>query len=655
MVLSQLNENQKIAVTHTNGPLLVLAGAGSGKTRVLTHRAAWFVEQKIASPQNILLLTFTNKAAGEMKERILKLVNEAPGFAGTFHSFCARVLRIDGEGIGIPNNFLIYDAGDTKDAIKDIINSLNLNPETYKPGAVAAQISDAKTQMLAPHQYAEIVKGDYQEGVYKIYQEYEKYLKEIGALDFDDLLLKAVNLFESENRILNKWQGRLTHTLVDEWQDTNKIQYKLTKQLVGKGGNITAVGDASQSIYSWRGADYRNINYLKHDYPNITVVNLEQNYRSTQNILSAANAVISKNKSHPILSLWTNKTSGEKIKIYQAKSGYDEASFVVNEIEKLTTSHQSPITYGACAVLYRTNAQSRVLEEALLHAGIPYTLVGGVRFYDRKEVKDVLSYLRLLVNPKDKVSKNRVKKLGKRRFESFEKLIKELQSENSTGHPERPEGTDGSSFIETMTTLDLLDTVLQKTDYLAKYERETEENVARLENIKELRSVATEFPNITEFLENVALVEAEPSYAKASEDKQDESGKIRSRIMDHGSQRNSVTLMTLHAAKGLEFPVVFIVGMEEGLFPHSRSLFDIHELEEERRLAYVGMTRAEEMLFISYAGKRLYFGQKTSNPPSRFISDIPEEFLESVGFVELPTSDPDDLDSFDRIVDKYLK
>jgi DNA helicase-2/ATP-dependent DNA helicase PcrA len=450
--------------------------------------------------------------------------------------------------------------------------------------------------MLSANQYAEFAKGDWQEVVFKVWVAYDKILKEVGALDFDDLLLKAVALFSKNNEVLSKWQERLTHIFVDEWQDTNKIQYALTKLLVGKRKNITAVGDASQSIYSWRGADFRNINYLIRDFPNIKIINLEQNYRSTQNILNAANSVISKNTTHPILRLWTQKGAGEKIRLYTARNGLDEASFVVGEIIELT--HQRT-DFSDIAVLYRTNAQSRVLEEALLHSGIPYVLVGGTRFYDRKEIKDVLSFLRLLVNPKDNVSRRRIEKLGVRRLEKFKDLKEEIRD------------------LEGLTTLDLLDTVLERTGYLDLFQKETEENLARLENIKELRSVATEFPNLNEFLENVALVEAEESTSKS------ELGK--------DAQKDAVTLMTLHAAKGLEFPVVFIVGMEEGLFPHSRSLWDANELEEERRLAYVGITRAKNLLYLSYATRRLYFGEKISNPPSRFIIDIPEELLKGAG------------------------
>ena len=594
-ILTDLNPKQQEAVTYTDGPLLILAGAGSGKTRCLTRRAAYLILEKGVPSREILLTTFTNKAAGEMKERIRKLIGDEPGFVGTFHSFCVRVLRIDGKEIGIKSNFVIYDEQDQKEAIKEILTVMDLSVESFNPSAVATTISGAKSQMLSPLQFGEIAQGEWQEKVFVIYSEYEKFLKKVGALDFDDLLLKTVDLFEKSPETLSKWQKRLTHILVDEWQDTNKIQYRLTKLIVGKNENITAVGDISQSIYGWRGADYKNVNYLIKDFPNIKIVNLEQNYRSTQNILSAANSVISKNTTHPSLNLWTKNSQGEKIRIYRAKNGFDEASFAVNEIISLTTKD---FDHKDIALLYRTNAQSRVLEETLLRAGIPYTLVGGVRFYSRKEIKDVISYLRLLTNPKDRVSKNRALKIGKRRFEKFKEFMKSTNN------------------IEKYSTLDLLDSVLQKTDYLSKYQKESEENLMRLENIKELRSVAAEFPEIKDFLENVALVQAEQNELGVVKPFKKPSGKI--------------TLMTLHAAKGLEFPVIFIVGMEEGLFPHSRSLFDIDQLEEERRLAYVGMTRAKKLLYLTFANRRLYFGQKTSNPPSRFIIDIPDNLSEGI-------------------------
>jgi DNA helicase-2/ATP-dependent DNA helicase PcrA len=620
--ITGLNKEQKQAVTYTGGPLLVLAGAGSGKTKVLTHRVAYFISQGLIKPENALLLTFTNKAANEMKERVFHLVNSrefsvnSSPVVGTFHSFCAKVLRIDGRHIGIPVGFVIYDEQDQKDLVRQILEELNLDTDQYNPAAILNGISDAKNQMLSPSEYKDFIKGEWQEVVAKVYQAYEKKIKENDALDFDDLLIKTVKLFKDVPEVLEKWQRQLTHIFVDEWQDTNKIQYTLTKLLVGKRKNITAVGDASQSIYSWRGADYRNINYLIRDYPDIKIVNLEQNYRSTQNILDAANLVISKNTTHPILKLWTEKSAGAKIRLYSARNGFDEADFVVDEINNLGK-------FSDVAVLYRTNAQSRVLEEAFLHAGIPYMLVGGVRFYDRKEIKDVISMNKYLVNPKDSVSRKRIEKIGLRRFEKLKEI----------------------SDISGLTTLDILDAVIQKTDYLALFQRESEENLARLENLKELRSVATEFPNINDFLENVALVEAGPSIHNTK----------------YQIPGDKVTLMTLHAAKGLEFPTVFIVGMEEGLFPHSRSLMDTNQLEEERRLAYVGITRAKEILYLTYASSRLYFGERISNPPSRFIMDIPENLIENIGGNSF--SKPDDLKlnsvddikgTFDDIIEKYL-
>ena len=465
----------------------------------------------------------------------------------------------------------------------------DLSEDSYKPSSISAEISQAKSMMLSPLEYGEFARNDWQQTIFKIYLEYEKSLKEQDALDFDDLMLKTVKLFKDFPEVLSKWQERLTHIFVDEWQDTNKIQYLLIKLLVGRRKNFTAVGDASQSIYSWRGADFKNINYLSKDYPNLKVINLEQNYRSTQNILSAANAVISKNTSHTVLSLWTDKELGQKIKIYKANSGLEEASFVVSEIIKL----QKDYNLKDIAILYRTNAQSRTIEEALLHSGIPYVLVGGVKFYERKEVKDILCYLRLLTNPKDRVSLKRAIKIGKRKLEKFEELKNSIQN------------------LDEFTTLDLLDNVIEKTGYLELFAKESEENLSRLENIKELRSVATQFPNINEFLENVALVEAEET-AKGL-------GK---------NSNEKITLMTLHSAKGLEFSVVFIMGMEEGLFPHSRALWEKGQLEEERRLAYVGITRAKELLYLTYANRRLYFGQNVANPPSRFIIEIPEDLID---------------------------
>jgi len=608
--MNELNKQQQEAVEYTNGPLLVLAGAGSGKTKVLTQRVTYLINKKIVNPENCLLLTFTNKAAKEMKER---MGNIDLGFAGTFHGFCVRVLRSDGEKIGIDRNFLIYDDSDQKDLIKNIINELGIK-DSIKPASILYAISEAKNQMLTPNAYADITSGDFGQAVSSVYKAYERKLKEINALDFDDLLIKTVLAFEVPG-VISKWRERIKQIFVDEWQDTNKIQYKLIRLLDGDRGVITAVGDASQSVYSWRGADYRNINYLVKDYKNIKIINLEQNYRSTQNILEAANSVISKNTGHPILKLWTEKGEGEKISLFSARSGFDEAEYVAKEIYKSVRHGDNE--YIDFAVLYRTNAQSRVLEEALLHSGIPYTLIGGVRFYDRKEIKDILSYLRLIANKKDVVSEKRAMALGKRRYEKFQNLT-----------------IDTDKF----TTLEIMDAVLSATEYLTKFKEDDPEDAERLENIKELRSVAIEFPNLLDFLENVSLVEAGPI----------------------NQNRNAVTLMTLHSAKGLEFPIVFMVGMEEGLFPHSRSLWEKDQMEEERRLCYVGITRAKEVLYMSYASKRLFYGETSTNAPSRFLSDIPEELLN--GRIEMVTEDSyndsqindNDL-NFDNILDKYLK
>lgn len=626
--MDDLNKEQREAVTYNGGPLLVMAGAGSGKTKVLTQRVAYFIKNGLVEAKDCLVLTFTNKAANEMKQRI---GNDDIGFAGTFHGFCVKVLRSDGKSLGIESNFLIYDENDQKDLIKEIINELGIK-NAIKPSSILYTISEAKNQMIDPSLYENLASGDVGNVISKIYTEYEKKLREINALDFDDLLLKTVKLFESQT-ILRKWQQKIKAIFIDEWQDTNKIQYKLIRLLDGNRGIITAVGDASQSVYSWRGADFRNINYLIDDYPQIHIVNLEQNYRSTQNILDAANSVISKNTTHPILKLWTEKDGGEKISVYAAKNGFDEAEYVVSKIQTLTNNSQlstavnnkqSAISYGNIAILYRTNAQSRVLEEALLHSGIPYTLIGGVKFYDRKEIKDILSYLRLLVNPKDSVSKKRVLALGKRRYEAFSKY------------------QISRAKYQEKTTLEIMDDVLSTTQYLTKFKETDLEDSERLENIKELRSVAVEFPNLIEFLENVSLVEAGPTTSNSQ-------------------QKNSVTMMTLHAAKGLEFPVVFIVGLEEGIFPHSRSLWEKEQLEEERRLMYVGITRAKETLILSYASRRLFYGETTTNAPSRFLADIPENLLNGViGSFQKDNFDndsqitDDDL-NFDNILDKYLK
>ncbi|MDO8503699.1 MAG: UvrD-helicase domain-containing protein [bacterium] len=614
-ILNDLNPEQQVAATFWGKPLLILAGAGSGKTRTLTVRAAWLIQEKGIPPENLLLLTFTNKAAGEMRDRITKLLSSATlfsalsthyPFAGTFHSFCARVLRETGHFLGIPNNFVIYDTNDQKELVKEAIQKLGLE-NSVKPQVALAEISQAKNELVNPLEYAGYVRGEWQKKVAQIYLEYQKLLKRNDALDFDDLLVQIVHLFKNYKDVLTKYRNRFQYILVDEWQDTNKAQYEITKMLASRDRNLTVVGDASQSIYGWRGADYRNITNLQRDFPELTTINLKRNYRSTQNILDAAYGVISKNKNHPILELWTENPKGERIKLYQARSELDEAAFIVNQVNQLI----GEVTYSDFAVLYRTNAQSRVLEEAFLHQGIPYVLVGNVSFYERREIKDILSYLRLIANSKDSVSRKRAEKLGKKRLIKFEEIAERLNPEKHT-------------------TLEVLDEILEKTGYLELYDKKNEEDLIRLENIKELRSVATEFPTLTQFLEQVALVEAA----------QDARGKIL--LASQEGNGGAVTLMTAHAAKGLEFSIVFITGLEEGLFPHSRSLFDSEQLEEERRLAYVGITRAKQKLYLTFASRRLIFGQRGSNLPSRFLSEIPENLLEG----EAPRDSLDDISDF---------
>lgn len=594
--LNELNPEQRKAAMHIKGPTLIFAGAGSGKTKVLTYKVAHLIADHAIPPHNILMCTFTNKAAQEMKHRISMLLRnnglptELP-YAGTFHSLAVKILRRDGMHIGIPPSFAIYDDQDQLDAIKEVLKKLDISAKNFNPNALLHTISEIKNELITALEYPQIARGYYQETVAQVYLEYQKLLQHNEALDFDDLLMKVVQLFEKFPPILGKYQEQYKYVLIDEYQDTNKAQYVLTRQLSGRYLNVCVVGDASQSIYRWRGADYRNITNFRVDYPNVKEFHLEQNYRSTQTILDAAYAVISKNTSHPILKLWTDKPKGQNITLYEARNEHDEALFVIQTIL------QSGQPYTDFAILYRTNAQSRVVEEALLHAGIPYILVGGTRFYERKEIKDVLAYLRVLANPKDTVSYKRIEKLGKGRLERFQKLLDRLQNENT---------------LVSETTLDLLDKVIDQTDYLSLYDANKEEEAYRLENIKELRSVATEFPDLTAFLENVALVERE--YEPDTVKKRD-------------AQRSAVTLMTIHTAKGLEFPTVFVIGMEEGLFPHSRSLLDKEELEEERRLCYVAITRAKDNLYLTHANHRLFFGSRTQNMISRFLGDIPEDIL----------------------------
>jgi len=600
-ILEDLNTDQKKAVEATNGPVLILAGAGSGKTRVLTTKVAYLILEKKVNPCHILMVTFTNKAADEMKGRIRKILGKQGKidlpYAGTFHSFCARLLRKEGKHLGIPVNFVIYDSKDSKDLIKEIIKRLGISEKQFSCGAVLATIEGAKNELMGPLEYGSFAAGYWQKTVAKIYIEYQKTLQNNEALDFSDLIFEVVRLFTKNAEVKRYYQNKYEYILVDEYQDTNKAQYELTLALAGRWRNVCVVGDCSQSIYGFRGADYRNVLTFKKSFSDVAVFNLERNYRSTQKILDSARSVISKNSGHPVLSLWTEKNKGEKIVVYQARNEKEEARFVIERIQELIVNNN--YSYSDFAVLYRTNAQSRVIEEAFLKTGVPYVLVGGTRFYERKEVKDVLSYLRLIYNPKDLVSYKRAEKIGKRRLAKFLDWYEKR----------------GGKISDDVTSK-ILEDVLRVTGYLSLYNnKKSEEDLARVENVNELASVAAEFSDLADFLENVALVEREY---------------LPTKPLSNGGHE-AVTLMTMHGAKGLEYVIVFLVGMEEGLFPHSRSMMRKEELEEERRLCYVGITRAKERLFLTFAVRRLYFGTYGNNPVSRFVEDIPEKLIEWKG------------------------
>lgn len=589
-ILAGLNEQQQEAVETTAGPVLVLAGAGSGKTRVLTQKLCYLLEKGLAYPSEILMVTFTNKAAAEMKERVIKMLGEKSEmpFMGTFHSYGARFLRIEGQRAGLSNNFVIYDEKDSTDLIANVMEDLSISIKTTKPQAVKYNISSAKNEMVSDSEYATYAKGYFQETVAKIYRGYEQKLLEANAVDFDDLLKKVVDLLKTDDELKEKYSNRYKYILVDEYQDVNAAQYQLTKILSGKHLNITVVGDAAQAIYAFRGADFRNIVNFERDFKDTKVINLEENYRSTNTILEAANAVISQNRSHPVLKLWTKNGDGELIRLIQAPDEQAEGNIIASIIIN------SGRDYGTFAVLYRTNAQSRSIEEALIKNGVPYNLVGGVRFYDRKEIKDVLAYLRIVANEKDVVARERILKLGKRKYQMFMDRISEID--------------------KTATPHEILSQVLLLSAYTDRFDEKDPEEAGRVENIKELGSVAEKFETLDDFLENVALMESGF----------DVRGRLGEKDMD------KVNLMTIHSAKGLEFPVVFMSGMEEGLFPHSRSLIDPSQLEEERRLCYVGMTRAKEVLFLTYTTNRLYFGVRGSSVPSRFLGDLPENLVKNL-------------------------
>jgi DNA helicase-2/ATP-dependent DNA helicase PcrA len=631
-LIDGLNPDQLDAVVHTDGPLLVVAGAGSGKTRVLTHRIAHLVGEHGVNPMRILAITFTNKAADEMRERVASLVGPVARkmWVSTFHSACVRILRREASAIGYPSSFSIYDQADAQRLTGYVIRDLALDPKRFTPKGVHAQISQYKNDLIFAAEARERAANIFERKIADIYTEYQARLVKAGAMDFDDLLTNAVRLFREHSDVLAQYQERFEHILVDEYQDTNRAQNELILTLGAVHRNVCVVGDSDQSIYRFRGADLRNILEFEEAFPDVTVIVLEQNYRSTQTILDAANAVIDHNSARKPKHLWTDQGQGPRIVRYQAEDEGDEARWVVRTLADL--HEREGYRWGDMAVFYRTNAQSRVVEEALMRAGSPYKVVGGTRFYDRREVKDALAYLRTVVNPADEVSVKRVLNVPKRgvgetsvaRLDgfasaegiTFAEALRRADEVGVTGSAAR----GVAAFVELLDLLatlvpegpgDLLQGALEASGYLAELEAEhTVEAAGRLENLGELVGSAREFTEVAEFMEQVALV------ADSDEVDGDES---------------RVILMTLHTAKGLEYPVVFLVGAEEGVFPHIRALTEPDELEEERRLAYVGITRARERLYISHAWSRTLFGSTQYNPPSRFVDEIPTELVEAIG------------------------
>lgn len=637
--IQRLNPQQRQAVEATDGPLLIMAGAGSGKTRVLTHRIAYLIATRKAPPWGILAITFTNKAAREMQDRVAKLVgNEGRDiWVSTFHSMCVRILRRDIERIGFTSNFSILDSTDQLSVIRNCMKDLNLDTKKFEPKAIQSVISTAKNELVTPAQY-EQKAGDYFEGlVAKVYTMYQKRLKANNSLDFDDLIMATIQLFKEVPEVLDFYQKKFQYIHVDEYQDTNRAQYMLCRMLADSHHRICVVGDSDQSIYRWRGADISNILNFEEDYPEARTILLEQNYRSTATILNAANEVIGQNTGRKPKKLWTDKGEGAKIKVYRADSEHDEGYFVTSEISKNVNQGKS---YQDHAILYRTNAQSRVIEEILIKSDIPYQIVGGIKFYDRKEIKDMLAYLRLLSNPDDDISLTRIINVPKRSIgdttvaklaaaatERGVSIFRVLEFVDDLGFAGRTRNALVEFYdmisalhqmVEYLSVTELTEKILEMSQYRVDLQREnTLESRSRLENIDEFLSVTMEFEKNNEdkslvaFLTDLALIADIDSMNDSEEDRSD-----------------AVVLMTMHSAKGLEFPVVFIIGMEEGVFPHSRAFQDNEELEEERRLAYVGITRAEQQLFLSCAQMRTLFGRTTANPPSRFLDEIPEELKE---------------------------
>ncbi|ANA79715.1 ATP-dependent DNA helicase PcrA [Paenibacillus vortex V453] len=637
--VKRLNPEQRKAVEATDGPLLIMAGAGSGKTRVLTHRIGYLIATRKAAPWSILAITFTNKAAREMQERVSKLVGREGQdiWVSTFHSMCVRILRKDIERIGFTSNFSILDSTDQLSVIRNVMKHHNIDPKKFEPKAVQAAMSAAKNELISPQQY-EQKAGDYFESlVAKVYTEYQKRLKSNNSLDFDDLIMTTIQLFKEVPEVLDFYQRKFQYIHVDEYQDTNRAQYMLCRMLADSHHRICVVGDSDQSIYRWRGADITNILNFEQDYPEARTILLEQNYRSTANILNAANNVIGLNTGRKPKNLWTEQGEGPKIKVFRGDTEHDEGYFVTSEISKNINAGKN---YQDHAILYRTNAQSRVIEEILIKSDIPYQIVGGIKFYDRKEIKDMLAYLRLISNPDDDISLTRIINVPKRSIgdttvaklaaaagERGISIFRVLEIVDDLGFAGRTRNAlvgfydmiaALSRMVEFLSVTELTEKILEMSEYRLELQNEnTIESRSRLENIDEFLSVTQEFEKNNEdkslisFLTDLALIADIDSMNDDEEDRDD-----------------AVVLMTMHSAKGLEFPVVFIIGMEEGVFPHSRAFMDNEELEEERRLAYVGITRAEKQLFLSCARMRTLFGRTTANPPSRFLEEIPEELKE---------------------------
>lgn len=646
-ILATLNPAQREAAETVEGPLLILAGPGSGKTRVITHRVAYLIKVCGVKPHNIMAVTFTNKAAREMEKRLEQLLGQTSEALtlGTFHAICARILRREAGVIGLNPRFVIYDAEDQLNAIKQSLQDIDLDPKQYSPHAIQSVISSAKSRLLNPQQYSERVQSYFEEIVQRVYEQYQGLLSKSEALDFDDLLMRTAHLFENHPDILNRYQSRYVHILVDEFQDTNLAQYALIRQLAGKYENICVVGDPDQSIYSWRFADLRNILAFEKDYPNAKVVILEQNYRSTRNILQVASDIISQNVNRKPKELWTENEAGSLVNIVESYTEDEESQFVVSEIERLVT--QEKLSLKDFAAMYRVNAQSRTLEESFIRYGVPYRLIGGTRFYQRQEIRDALAYLRVIRNPNDNLSLMRIINVpgrgigqvtvahlqAKARSDdiSLYHALKHMVSEKAFPARILPTVTRFSTVIDELITKshelnpgELLDEILESTEY-REHILNKEHGEERWENIMELRNVASDYDGpspeqaLDAFLEKVSLVS----------DTDELDGSV-----------DAVTLITLHQAKGLEFPVVFIAGMEEGILPHRKSFDDPDEMEEERRLCYVGITRAKKHVYLLRSYRRSLFGSGLVNPPSRFLEDIPPQLMTTKGLWERETTPP---------------